>query len=139
MKKRTVPTAEHYAAAFAPRDPSELAEAAARAAGRLARAALQKSIYGRLRGEFGDSRAGTVAWMLIHAVDEGHRAHGAAREAMGRLDRFQLGMLLDAAEGAVKAAKTPDVAAIARRILDMVSLALREWVNNCPDSDVVPQ
>lgn len=101
-----------YDAAFAPRDPSELFRDALRAA----TASVQSSLYGRLKRMFGSSRAGTIAWMMIHASDPAHRDHDAAHAALVARSFREVAELWDASGGALKAAKTPEAKKIAERV-----------------------
>ncbi len=113
-------TPSRYAAAFAPRDPSELAADARRAAV----ASVQASLYGRLRREFGASGAGTIAWMLLHSADRSHRSHVEAYEALAGRSHSELCALHEAAEGAVKAARTESAREVASSVLATVTLAI---------------
>lgn len=114
---------DKYASAFAPRDPSELARDAARAA----TASVQSSLYGRLKKAFGLSNAGTIAWMLLHAADASHRSHDEALAALESRTRRELSELWNASEGAVRAAKTGEARAIAVAVHGVVeSVVARE-------------
>ena len=90
-----------YDAAFAPRDPSELARDAARAA----TAWVQSSLFNRLKRAFGTSNAGTIAWMMLRAADPSHADHDAACEALKARSGRELAELWSAAEGCEKAAR----------------------------------
>lgn len=109
-----------YDAAFAPRDPSELARDGARAA----TASVQSSLYGRLRREFGSSKAGVIAWMMLHAADGAHRDHDEACAALdGRTNR-ELSELVAAAEGALRAAKADGTREVAGRVREAMGAAI---------------
>jgi len=109
-----------YDALFAPRDPSKLAADRASAAV----PSVQSSLYGRLRREHGNSGAGGIAWMLIHAASPASRHHDAALEALHGRTRAELGSLLLAADGALGAAKTLESVTLARAVLESVKAAI---------------
>src|SRR5882724_361854 len=121
---------DHYAKAFAPRDPLEVSADAAR----TVLASVQGSLYGRLRGKFGMSNAGTIAWMLLHAAEVTHRNHAAAIEALESRTIPELTALIVAAEGAVKAAKTAE----GRTIAQGVWALLRRTIDKRMGWDALP-